>query len=66
MPRLTSLKLIRLKLGLPLWRVAGEIGISSSAISFWENGAPCPEKWLKKLADFYGVPVEELLKEPEI
>lgn len=59
---LTKLKLVRLERGYKLWKVAGAIGCSESLISKWENGALCPEPWLKKLASFYGVFPEDLME----
>lgn len=60
MPKLTKLKIERLKRGWTLWQVASEIGVSETLISHWENGMFIPEKWLQKLANLYGVPEENL------
>ena len=52
--RLRQLRGIRTRCG-----VARELGISYSALAFYENGDRQPSGPVKKkLADYYGVPVE--------
>ena len=52
--RLRQLRGIRTRTG-----VARELGISYSALAFYENGQRQPQGPIKKkLADYYGVPVE--------
>ena len=52
--RLRNLRGIRTRSG-----VARELGISYSALAFYENGQRMPSGRVKKLlADYYGVPVE--------
>ena len=52
--RLRQIRGIRTRYG-----VAREIGISYSALAFYENGQRTPAgRVKKKIADYYGVPVE--------
>lgn len=52
--RLRQLRGIRTRTG-----VARELGISYAALAFYENGQRQPSgRVKKKLADYYGVPVE--------
>jgi len=52
--RLRQLRGIRTRYG-----VAREVGISYSALAFYENGQRTPAGRIKKkLADYYGIPVE--------
>jgi len=61
---LTKLKQKRLEKGLKAWEVSGRIGISQNYLYVWENGkAPIPKKYLKKLAEIYGCPIEELIED---
>lgn len=54
--RLREIRGIRTRTG-----VARELGISYSALAFYENGEREPSgRVKKKLADYYGVPVEFL------
>lgn len=64
MPKLSGLKLARLKRGWPLRVVASQIGVSETWISKWENLLePVPEKYLIRLVALYGVEPAELLKD---
>ena len=45
-------------------RLEREVGIGNGVISGWENGNPRVDT-LKKVADYFGVTVDELLKEQE-
>ena len=50
-------------------KVAREIGVSGAAVSKWKNGSKPSDVTLAKLAEYFGVPVEELLagtETPEI
>jgi len=47
--------------------VAEKIGVSASAIGFWETGINEPKAtYLMKLANFFGVTVDELLGRDEL
>jgi transcriptional regulator with XRE-family HTH domain len=41
--------------------VAKEIGLSSGTVTFWKNGKIPKSDTLKKIADYFGVTVDELL-----
>lgn len=43
--------------------VAKEIGLDSKSVTGWKNGAVPRNGTLKKLADYFGITVEELMKE---
>lgn len=43
--------------------VAKEIGLVSKSVTGWKNGAIPRNGTLKKLADYFGITVEELMKE---
>ena len=52
--------------GLTQARLAGMLGVSSKAVSKWENGAAKPgTDTLRKLSALFGVPVEALLRMKE-
>ncbi len=52
---------LRLKMGLTQKRVAEAVGISQSSYAMIESGRRHPRKEVeKKLADFFGVTVDEL------
>jgi len=64
MPKLTGLKLERLKRGWTTRIVANKLGISETWLSKWENMLyTVPGKHLQKLEEIYGVSREELLKD---
>ena len=45
--------------------VARETGIPQSTLSDWKAGRYTPKlDKIKRIADYFGVPIEELLKEP--
>ena len=46
-------------------KVAREIGVSGAAVSKWKNGSKPTDVTLAKLAEYFGVSVEELLAEEE-
>ncbi|MBO1679741.1 helix-turn-helix domain-containing protein [Bittarella massiliensis (ex Durand et al. 2017)] len=51
--------------GLTQEQLAEAFGVSPQAVSKWENGASCPDiLLLPKLADFFGITVDELLRGP--
>lgn len=56
----------REKAGLTQAEVAKALGVDQSAVSLWETGKTAPRAaLLPKLADLYGVTVDELLREKE-
>ena len=58
----TSLKEHRVSRGLTLSQLEDAIGINNSSISRWENGKIIPSiDCCVKLADFYGITVDELI-----
>lgn len=59
---MTRLKELRLKKGVLQSKVAAYIGVNNSTYAYYERGThnPTPET-LCKLADFFGVTVDELL-----
>lgn len=53
---------LRTQRGLSQSELGEIVGVSNKAISKWENGEALPRlERLKKLADYFGVPVEELV-----
>lgn len=53
---------LRTERGLSQSELGAIVGVSNKAISKWENGEALPRlERLKKLADYFGVPVEELV-----
>lgn len=52
-----------LEQGKTSYQVAKETGISQSTLSDWKNGRSNPKiDKLKILADYFGVPIEQLLE----
>ena len=46
------------------YRVGKETGISSVVFSEWKSGKSCPKyDKVKKIAEYFGVPIESLSKE---
>lgn len=41
-------------------RVAMEIGLSKSTVNNWKNGGMPSDSTLQKIADYFGIPVEQL------
>lgn len=61
----TRLRVLRAERRLTLREVEARTGVAKETISDIERGVRHPQdRTLAKLADFYGVPVEDLLKEP--
>ena len=52
------------KKGVSITRVEKETGLSNGAIGKWKDSTPTVEK-LKKVADYFGVTVDELITEQE-
>ncbi len=50
------------KRGITIYRLEKELGFSSACISKWDTSSPSVEK-AKKVADYLGVTVDELLAE---
>lgn len=45
-------------------QLANELGISYQAVSKWENGTACPDiMTLPKIAEIYGIRIDELFRE---
>lgn len=56
-----SKKLIELRNGKPQREVARAVGITTSALSMYENGNRMPRDEIKiKLADYYNMPVQDI------
>lgn len=47
-------------------KVAAELGITSGTATKWKNGAVPQDRTIKKIADYFGVPVEYLKGETDI
>lgn len=50
------------KHGTNLSKLEREVGLSNATIRRWENSSPSVDN-VKKVADYFGVTVDELLKE---
>jgi transcriptional regulator with XRE-family HTH domain len=60
-----KLRVLRAERGLTLLEVAAKAGIGRDTLSYIEQGRRHPSMpTLKKIADAYGVPVEDLIEEP--
>ena len=58
-----SFKVARISAGKKAAETAAYMGVSLTTVSSWENGVYAPSTGkLKKLADFYGCTVDELLE----
>lgn len=54
---------LRKKKGITQDQLAEEMGVSSQAVSKWENDISCPDiGLLPQLADFFGVSLDELMR----
>lgn len=58
-----KLRSIREQYGLTRRQVEDATGISQANIARLENGSGARIETVRKLADFYGVPIEELLSD---
>lgn len=48
--------------GLTQAALAADLGVSSQAVSKWENGLSCPDiQLLPQIADYFGISTDELL-----
>lgn len=45
--------------------VCAELGLSTAIATRWKNGSVPRDTTLKKIADYFGITVEELLRSPE-
>lgn len=62
-----TLRVLRAKKGLSLRQAAKQAGVDAHTLSFAERGERMPyDQTLGKLAEFYGVPVEALVGDPDI
>lgn len=61
-----NISALRKEKGITQEELANEIGVSAQAVSKWENDSSCPDvSLLTKIADFFGVTVDELLRATE-
>ena len=61
-----KIRQLRAEKGISQTKLAQDIHISRSAVAKWENGLGVPgAESLQLLADYFGVPVEELIPQPE-
>ena len=57
-----NLRAIRMRKGYRVGDVAKAMGVNPSAVTHWENGETLPSTVkLIKLADLYGIPVDNLI-----
>lgn len=61
----TILKVLRTTLGLTMVEVARGVGMSSSTISFYENGKFTSIEKARRIAEYYGVRVGEVYELPD-
>jgi DNA-binding XRE family transcriptional regulator len=60
----TNLRILRMTRNLTQQKVAEALGLRLKTIGYWENNKSFPnDNNLENLAEFYGVPVEELIEE---
>lgn len=62
----TKLKLLREKRKLSQEELAEKLGLAQGTISNWEKGNSIKHNDLKKLSDFYDIPLEYLVEEKQI
>ena len=61
-----NISALRKKKGITQEELANELGVSAQAVSKWENNSSCPDvSLLTKIADYFGVSVDALLRENE-
>lgn len=61
-----NISALRKKKGITQEGLANELKVSSQAVSKWENNTSCPDiSLLTQIADYFGVSVDDLLREQE-
>lgn len=61
-----NISALRKKKGITQEELANELKVSSQAVSKWENNTSCPDiSLLTQIADYFGVSVDDLLREQE-
>ena len=61
-----NIAVLRKKKGITQEELANELGVSAQAVSKWENNSSCPDvSLLTKIADYFGVSVDDLLRAQE-
>lgn len=61
-----NIVVLRKKKGITQEELANELGVSAQAVSKWENNSSCPDvSLLTKIADYFGVSVDALLRAQE-
>lgn len=45
-------------------KVCAELGLSTAVATYWKNGAVPRDTTLKKIADYFGITPEDLLRDP--
>jgi len=61
-----NIAVLRKKKGITQEELANELGVSAQAVSKWENNSSCPDvSLLTKIADYFGVSVDALLRAKE-
>ena len=61
-----NIAVLRKKKGITQEELANELGVSAQAVSKWENNSSCPDvSLLTKIADYFGVSVDALLRTQE-
>lgn len=60
-----NLARIQAELGVTNYRIAKEIDVNQTSIVNWKNGTMPHPRNVKRLADYFNVPVDELLDEGE-
>lgn len=60
----TNIKKLRIQSGLSRAKLANELGMTGHGIEYIENGKVKNPRMhtLKKLADFFNIPIDELIK----
>lgn len=62
----TNISALRKAKGITQEELANELGVSAQAVSKWENDSSCPDiSLLTKIADYFGVTVDALLRSSE-
>lgn len=58
-----NLTRVQAERGVTNYRIAKEIDVSQASIANWKNGTMPHPRNVKRLADYFNVPVDELLSE---